>query len=200
MLIDNLEKILQIKIVYFGPAMSGKTTSLKKLFNHFGKGDQLESIESTVGRTLFFDFGTVQFQNEEWLLKILFYSTTGQDFYAGTRPTVLRGIDGLIFVADSQMHAYKRNVASWNELESYFEPAFFKELPKVVALNKQDLTDKFATSIFLNDIDYNEYKNIEWKYTIALSFEGILECFEELLRLIFLELYKQQLQIERNSN
>jgi len=102
MIINHCDKSISIKIVYFGPAFSGKTTSIKALFSEFGKGEALQSIESTVERTLFFDYGTVSFQNEDWKLKIHIYTTTGQDFYLITRPITLRAVDGVIFVVDSQ--------------------------------------------------------------------------------------------------
>ena len=100
MIINALEKSVNIKVVYYGPALSGKTTSLKSLFNHFGKIHEVESIENSVNRTLFFDYGTLVFQNKEWELKIHVYSTTGQDFYIITRPVTLQSIDVIIFVAD----------------------------------------------------------------------------------------------------
>ena len=188
MIINGLEKEINIKIVYFGPALSGKTTSLKALFNHFGKKDEVFSIENTMGRTLFFDYGIISFQNSEWKLKIHTYSTTGQDFYLVTRPVTLRGIDGLIFVADSQKSVYERNIASWNELNSYYSEEFI-HMPKILAFNKQDLTEKFNTLTFLNEINYNTYENINIKYTIALNGEGILDSFEEVLALVFKTLY-----------
>ncbi|MFX1356184.1 MAG: ATP/GTP-binding protein [Promethearchaeota archaeon] len=192
MIIDQLTQTIQLKIVYFGPALSGKTTSLKALFNHFGKKDQVESIESSVRRTLFFDFGTISFQNQKWLLKIHVYSTTGQDFYIVTRPITLSAIDGIIFVADSQKKAYERNLISWNELCSYFEEKIIS-LPKVIAFNKQDLMDKFPPFQFLHEIDYYEFKSIDFKKTIAINGEGILDSFEEILSLIFKNIYKNQL-------
>ena len=192
MIIDSLDKTIQLKIVYFGPALSGKTTSLKSLFNHFGKKEKVKSIESTVNRTLFFDYGTISFQNEKWKLKLHIYSTTGQDFYIVTRPITLRAVDGLIFVADSQRSAYERNIISWNELDTYFEDSLI-HLPKIIAFNKQDLPDKFNHAAFLEKIDYNKYENIDIEFTIALNGEGILASFENILRLIFKDLYKSKL-------
>ena len=123
MIIDQLTQTVQVKICYFGPALSGKTTSIKTLFSHFGKEDRVLSIDNTVQRTLFFDYGTINFKNEEWNLKIHVYSTSGQDFYIITRPITMQGIDGIIFVADSQQETYSRNLTSWNELCNYFESA-----------------------------------------------------------------------------
>ncbi|MFX1288437.1 MAG: ATP/GTP-binding protein, partial [Promethearchaeota archaeon] len=177
---------------YFGPALSGKTTTLKSLFKHFGKEEDVLSIESSIRRTLFFDYGTITFENSQWLLKLHLYSTTGQDFYIITRPITLRAIDGIIFVADSQNSAYYRNLTSWNELSNYFEEDF-KKIPKILAFNKQDLDDKFNTSKFLENINNFKYINFKTKSTAALYGEGVLESFEELLELILKKIYKTQL-------
>ena len=160
------------------------------MFNHFGKQDELCSIESTVRRTLFFDYGLISFQNEEWLLKLNLYSCTGQDFYIVTRPITLRGVDGIIFVADSQVSAFDRNLVSWNELKTYFT-GNFKIIPLVIAFNKQDLPQKFSSESFLKKINYKSYKNKEIKYTIAVNGENILSSFEEILRLIFINIYSK---------
>ena len=69
-------------MVYYGPAFSDKTTSVLSLFSHFGKEEAVASIENTVLRTLFFDYGTLSFQTRDWIAKIHVYATTGQDYYA----------------------------------------------------------------------------------------------------------------------
>jgi len=192
LIIDHLAKTISIKIVYFGPAMSGKTTSIKSLFSEFGKEDEVCSIESTVERTLFFDYGTVTFQNQEWKLKIHIYTTTGQDFYFVTRPITLRAVDGVIFVIDSDEEVYDRNLISWSELISYFEESI-DNLPIVIAFNKQDLEYKFNSIDFLKQIRYQEYKNINTRYTSALKGEGIIESFEDILRQILKKYYDHKL-------
>ena len=82
MIIDQLAQTIQLKIVYFGPALSGKTTSIKALFKHFGIENKVLSIESSIQRTLFFDYGTLSFENQNWQLKMHLYSmaSTGQTF------------------------------------------------------------------------------------------------------------------------
>ncbi|MFW9902089.1 MAG: ATP/GTP-binding protein [Candidatus Thorarchaeota archaeon] len=197
MIIDHSAKSISIKIVYFGPALSGKTTSIKALFSEFGKEDELCSIESTLERTLFFDYGTVTFQNQEWKLKIHIYTTTGQDFYFITRPVTLRAVDGVIFVIDSQEDVYERNVISWQELISYFNETISK-LPIIIAFNKQDLELKFNSIDFLKEIGYYKYKNIGTRFTTALKGEGILECFEDILKLILKKYYEHRLVTARN--
>jgi len=183
MIIDYFEKTISIKIVYFGPASSGTTTTIKALFLHFSRGEALYSIDSTGNRTLFFDYGTITFQNEQWRLKLHIYTTTGQDYYFITRAATFHAVDGIIFVIDFQEKVYERNLASWQELISYFSEAI-KEIPMIIAFNKQDLPDKFNPKHFLNEIQFDKFRNVEIRFTIAINGEGVLNCFEDILRLI----------------
>jgi len=139
MIIDYGDRTVGVKIVFFGPAMSGKTTSIRWLFSKFECADCLTSIENTAGRTMFCDFGTIPFSlGNNWTLSAHIWSATGQDFYRSTREVVLVGADGVIFVADSQEHLLKENLASWNELMTMMTDEE-RPLPVVVCLNKQDL-------------------------------------------------------------
>ena len=185
MILDYENKTLQIKIVYYGPAMSGKTTSVKYLFSYFKKEDTLKSIDSTLGRTLFFDFGVLQFSGTIWDLKLLIYSATGQDFYASTRPATLNGVSGIIFVVDSQIEYLNHNIRSWNELKALFRDTLF-EMPIVISLNKYDLEciKKINESEFLNQINYEKYKKLFIRRTSAKKGIGIMEVFDQILRFI----------------
>lgn len=184
---DN--KTLQVKIVYYGPGMSGKTTSLMYLFSHFNKEHTVKSIESSVGRTLFFDFGVLQFKGAEWWLKFLIYSATGQDFYASTRPATLNGVDGIIFVADSQRESLEHNIRSWNELKIMFREEFY-DIPVVFSLNKYDLQslDKLEARDIMPYVYYEKFKNFSLNKTIATEGVGVLEAFQQLIRFIFPQL------------
>jgi GTPase SAR1 family protein len=189
MIFEYNNKEIQIKIVYYGPAMSGKTTTLKYLFNYFGKEDKLESIDSTVGRTLFFDFGVLQFEGKEWGLKFLLYTATGQDFYASTRPATLTGVDGIIFVADSQIEYLNQNLRSWNELITLFGHDIY-DIPIVLSLNKYDLDNgkKLNTSLFLEQVDIKKFKCLSIKKTIAINGKGVLDSFKQLISFLFPQL------------
>jgi len=189
MIYDFENKTLQVKIVYYGPAMSGKTTSIKHLFSYFNKEDMLESIDNSVGRTLFFDFGVLQFKGAEWGLKLLIYSATGQDFYASTRPATLNGVDGIIFVVDSQLEYLEHNLCSWNELKTLFGEEIYN-IPIVIALNKYDLDNikKLKELDFVSHINYDRFKNLSLKKTIAIKGEGVLASFYQLIRFIFPQL------------
>lgn len=189
MIFDYENKVLQVKIVYYGPAMSGKTTSIKYLFSYFKKDNNLESIESSVGRTLFFDFGVLHFQGSNWGLKFLIYSATGQDFYASTRPATLNGVDGIIFVVDSRLDYLKYNLRSWNELISLFGDEVYN-IPIVISLNKYDLngSSKLKENDFLNYIHYEMFKYISIDKTVAISGKGVLNSFNTVIGFIIPEL------------
>ena len=189
MIFDYENKILQIKLVYYGPAMSGKTTSIKYLFSYFNKEKNLESIENSVGRTLFFDFGVLQFQGSNWGLKFLIYSATGQDFYASTRPATLNGVDGIIFVVDSRVDYLKHNLRSWNELKSLFGEEIYN-IPIVISLNKYDLNgnNKLRESDFLNFINNKLFKCLSIEKTVAIEGCGVLDSFHTLIRFILPDL------------
>ncbi|MFX1495463.1 MAG: ATP/GTP-binding protein [Promethearchaeota archaeon] len=189
MIFDYESKILQVKIVYYGPAMSGKTTSIKYLFSYFKKDNNLESIENSVGRTLFFDFGVLHFQGSNWGLKFLIYSATGQDFYASTRPATLNGVDGIIFVVDSRLDYLKYNLRSWNELKSLFGDEVYN-IPIVISLNKYDLdgNNKLKENDFLYYIHYEMFKYISIEKTVAISGKGVLNSFNTVIGFIIPEL------------
>jgi GTPase SAR1 family protein len=189
MIFDYKNKILQVKLVYYGPAMSGKTTSIKYLFSYFNKGEKLKSIDSSVGRTLFFDFGVLKFKGADWSLKFLIYSATGQDFYASTRPATLNGVDGLIFVVDSRQSYLQHNLRSWNELRSMFGDQI-QEIPIIISFNKYDLVNdlRLNDNNFLHLIDLDRFRYISINKTIALRGQGILDAFNKLISFIFPQL------------
>lgn len=180
------DKTLQVKIVYYGPAMSGKTTSIKSLFSYFNKENSIKSIDSSIGRTLFFDFGVLEFNGSEWGLKFLIYSATGQDFYASTRPATLKGVDGIIFIVDSQVEYLEHNIRSWNELKNLFGSDIFN-IPIVISLNKYDLSDikKLNREDFLSRIDASKFKRLTLKKTAALNGAGVLDSFNQVIKFIF---------------
>jgi signal recognition particle receptor subunit beta len=139
LIIDYGNRTIGLKIVFFGPAMSGKTTTIRWLFSELGLAEKLTSIENTLGRTMFCDFGTIPCNlSDSWRINAHIWSATGQDFYRSTREVVLVGADGVVFVADSQKHLLDVNLESWNELMAMIIEEE-RPLPIVVCLNKQDL-------------------------------------------------------------
>ena len=184
MIINYNKKLVFTKIVYYGPAMCGKTTSLKSLFNLFNKGSEIRSIETTTGRTLFFDFGTLDFKGLEWNIKIYLYSTTGQDFYQSTRPATLHGVDGIIFIVDSQKQLLEFNIASWNELKNFFKQKL-AQIPVVISLNKFDLKNTINEDVIKKKFKLDDYRPIEIIPTIATNGFGIKSTFSSIMGQIF---------------
>ncbi|MHA2181799.1 MAG: GTP-binding protein [Promethearchaeota archaeon] len=189
MIFDFENETLQVKIVYYGPAMSGKTTSVKFLFSCFNRESALKSIDSTVGRTLFFDFGVLKFKGAIWDLKFLVYSATGQDFYSSTRPATLNGVDGIIFVVDSQKECLEHNLRSWKELKPLFGKEFYN-IPIVISLNKYDLHEmrKLHETDFMTHISYSKFKQLALTKTAAINGEGVMDSFSQLVKFIFPQL------------
>jgi len=186
MIYDYENKMVQVKVVYYGPAMSGKTTAIKSLSSYFNKEKEIESIESSAGRTLFFDCGALQFKGMEWDVKFLIHATTGQDIYAFTRPVTLNGADGIIFVGDSRKDCLDLNVRSWNELKVLLGEKM-NEIPLVISLNKCDLDDslKISEDEFLKSIEAKNFNIISLTKVVAIEGTGTLEIFKELIAKIF---------------
>ncbi|MBD3159650.1 MAG: hypothetical protein GF309_12730 [Candidatus Lokiarchaeota archaeon] len=179
MIVDYSSKTISLKIVFYGPAMSGKTTAIRWLFSSFDYIDELASIENTVGRTMFCDYGSIPFLLEnDWKIDTHIWSATGQDFYRSTRETVLVGTDGLIFIADSQRHLLDANLESWHELNSMLNLEN-KSLPIVICLNKQDLPDTVHETEFRSKLGIPP--SVEVLHSVALDGTNIMQAF----RMIF---------------
>jgi small GTP-binding protein len=178
MIIDYGNRSLGLKIVFFGPAMSGKTTAIRWLFASLEYADKLTSIENTVGRTMFCDFGTIPFSlGNGWTINAHVWSATGQDFYRSTREVVLVGADGVVFMFDSQENLLDENLASWNELMSMISE-HNRLLPIVLCLNKQDLPNA------VNEEQVRLYLNLPSSMpvfrSVAKNGLNILEAFQYL--------------------
>jgi signal recognition particle receptor subunit beta len=145
--INLREKIIQVKIVYYGPGRGGKTTNLEYINRKFSKQIQSEmvSLKTHGDRTLFFDFLPFNMgQIQGFELKIQLYTVPGQVKYNATRKLVLNGVDGIVFVADAQEQMREKNIRSLNQLhenlQSYKESIF--KIPLVLQYNKVDLRNQ----------------------------------------------------------
>jgi hypothetical protein len=144
MFINWQQRELNLKIVYYGPALSGKTTSLEQIHARItpARRSQLVSLKTHEDRTLFFDFLQLELGKIEGLTpKIHLYTVPGQTYYEASRKLVLRGADGVVFVVDSSENRLADNLISWQNMQTQLAslgvtPA---SLPTVVQLNKQDL-------------------------------------------------------------
>ena len=144
-LINHATKELQVKIVYYGPALCGKTTNLIKVHENVqtaGEKGKLVSLATSSDRTLFFDFLPVQAMAiKGFKTKFQLYTVPGQVIYNTTRQLVLKGVDGVVFVADSQYDKMAENVESFANLEENLRAAKLSldEVPYILQYNKRDL-------------------------------------------------------------
>jgi signal recognition particle receptor subunit beta len=144
--IDHANKEISCKIVYYGPGLSGKTTNLEIIHRDVPGQDKssLVSLATEKDRTLFFDFLPVTLgQIKGFKIKFQLYTVPGQVFYNATRKLVLGGVDGIVFVADSQRSKFQENVDMMDNLRENLEEYRIKlrDLPFIVQYNKRDLKD-----------------------------------------------------------
>ncbi|MCX7823486.1 MAG: GTPase domain-containing protein [Syntrophobacterales bacterium] len=142
--IDLAKKEIQVKIVYYGPARSGKTTNLQYLYRTMSKNvaGKMVTIDTKGDRTLFFDFLPLNIGKIKNLsVRIQLYTVPGQVIYNATRKLVLKGTDGIVFVADSLRVQRQKNVESFRNLEENLQEYGLNidEIPLVLQYNKRDL-------------------------------------------------------------
>src|SRR6476619_5652420 len=147
-IINQASKELQVKIVYYGPALGGKTTNLVQVHDHVqtatGSKGKLVSLATSSDRTLFFDFLPIQAMAiKGYRTKFQLYTVPGQVIYNTTRQLVLRGVDGIVFVADSQYDKMSENAESFANLEENLRALKMNlaDIPYVLQYNKRDLKE-----------------------------------------------------------
>jgi len=143
-LINPKKNEVQIKLIYYGPGRGGKTSNLKYIYEKFKERmtTELMTVKTYGDRTLFFDFLPIDIGKiMGYTVKIQLYTVPGQVKYKATRRLVLRGVDGVVFVADSMAMREKLNILSLKDLQenlTYFDKNIFK-IPLVLQYNKRDL-------------------------------------------------------------
>ena len=145
-IINQATKELQVKVVYYGPAMCGKTTNLVQVHDHVqtaqGNKGKLVSLATSSDRTLFFDFLPIEAMSiKGFKTKFQLYTVPGQVIYNTTRQLVLRGVDGIVFCADSQYEKMQENVESFQNLMDNLKSLKLDidEIPYVIQYNKRDV-------------------------------------------------------------
>ncbi len=178
-------KEVAIKIVYYGPGLCGKTTTLQYIYNNLPQENRgkMISLATETDRTLFFDFLPIQLGKIKGLdTKIQLYTVPGQVFYNQTRKLVLKGVDGIVFVADSQQGMLEANKESLQNLISNLESLGLdlKEIPHVMQYNKRDLPNLIDIETLNREL--NIY-NVPYFETSAITGEGVIETLREIVRL-----------------
>ena len=196
--INFRDKVIDCKIVYYGPGRSGKTTNLKYIFRKFRKNTlgEMVSINTKGDRTLFFDFlplGLGKINGFE--VKVQLFTVPGQAKYSSTRKMVLKGVDGIVFVADSLKVRHKENLWSLKDLSDNLAEQNKKilKIPLVFQYNKQDLTGKGLPIIPVKEMDRCLNSQLKVPSFPASALTGkevgstLIQCIKLTVRNLYLE-------------
>lgn len=190
--IDPKSKEINGKIVYYGPPFSGKSTNLRQVFAQTAGSSRkdLVSLSKQEDETLFFDFlplsvGTVK----GYKIRLHLYTVPGQSQFEASRKLILKGVDGVVFVADSQVDRLERNWESWRSLqvnlvENDCDP---KTIPLAFQCNKRDLKGVAAVAEVARIVDGREAPRFE---AVATKGQGVMETLQAVARQVLLNLKK----------
>ena len=184
---DERHNRLTVKIVYYGPGMSGKTTNLTRLHDLLSTEmlGNMMSLDTQGDRTLFFDLLPLGFLAPSGLqIKFKLYTVPGQAVHDSTRKAVLSRADGVMFVADSQCNQAVNNTISFENLLSNVATLGMDvaRLPLVVQFNKRDMPDIVSEAQI-----HARWASAPWplRFASALQGDGVLECFTVLLESVY---------------
>ena len=196
--INFRDKVIDCKIVYYGPGRSGKTTNLKYIFQKYRKNTlgEMVSINTKGDRTLFFDFlpiGLGKINGCE--VKVQLFTVPGQQKYSSTRKMVLKCVDGIVFVADSLKVRHKENLWSLKDLSDNLAEQNKKifKMPLVFQYNKQDLTQKGLPIIPVKEMDRCLNSQLKVPSFPASALAGkevgstLIQCIKLTIRNLYLE-------------
>ncbi len=179
---------IHFKIVFVGPSLAGKTTALKYLHDSVDglmKGGLTSSADPS-GRTVYFDFSPFSATNT-----VLFdvYTVAGQRRHKNQRKMILRGVDGLLYIADSRPDMKADNIEAAVELREFLGDKIGTDIPLVIVLNKRDITEVMTREDMLKDLGFNS--DILAINTIATKGIGIKQAFQAVSReIIMKQVYK----------
>jgi hypothetical protein len=189
-------KEITVKIVYYGPALSGKTTCLKYIYTSkkFEKKGKLITLDTDGDRTLFFDFLPIEIgKMGDYTVKMQLYTVPGQVAYDTTRKLVLQGADGVAFVADTQAVMREQNIESFENLKVNLElnNISYSDIPIILLYNKRDLREILPIETLNRDLNQEERPYFN---TVAVNGENIIESLHEIMKLVIIYL-KNRLSI-----
>ncbi|UJR86009.1 GTP-binding protein [Sandaracinus amylolyticus] len=192
-LINPLAREISAKIVYYGPGLSGKTTTLKAIYDAVRpeRRGQLLTLATEGDRTIFFDFLPITVNQVQGMgVRFQLYTVPGQVFYEATRRLVLNGADGVVFVADSQRAARDSNLQSFENLQQNLEEMGIDlaRFPFVVQYNKRDLPDLMSVEQMRADLNALGAPEHE---TAANAGVGVLEALRDISGLVVRSLWNE---------
>ncbi len=183
---------INCKLVYYGPGLGGKTANLHWIYDHTGdalKGKMI-SLATETDRTLFFDFlpldlGTVR----GFKTRLHLYTVPGQVFYEASRKLILKGADGVVFVADSQEERMDANLETLENLREHLKEhnLNFGTIPYVLQLNKRDLPNILPPEELKKHLQAKGEPIVE---AVAVTGQGVFDTLKEVAKLVLAELKK----------
>jgi signal recognition particle receptor subunit beta len=190
--INYMAREINCKIVYYGPGLCGKTTNLQYIYertNPNAKG-KLISLATETERTLFFDFLPLSLgEIRGFKARFQLYTVPGQVFYDASRKLILKGVDGVVYVADSQIERAEANIESLENLKTNLSEQGYslEKLPFVIQYNKRDLpnvADVAELRELLNPTGVPEFE------AVARTGVGVFETLKAVAKLVLTELKK----------
>lgn len=190
MFINWKTREVNLNIVYYGPALSGKTTNLEQIHARTKTAvrSELFTLNTREDRTIFFDFMQLELGQVSGLKpKFGLYTVPGQVYYEATREAVLRRADALVFVVDSQASRIAENLASWRDMERQLSRMrrSVRSLPVVVQFNKRDLPDALPVADLKAAL---ELGNLPCHEASAAQGIGVPETLQTAIRLVLVYL------------
>jgi len=183
---------INCKLVYYGPGLGGKTANLQWIYDKTGAGQKgkMISLATETDRTLFFDFlpldlGTVR----GFKTRLHLYTVPGQVFYEASRKLILKGADGVVFVADSQEERLDANLETLENLREHLKEHSldFNTIPYILQLNKRDLPNILSVENLSRELQVKGEPVLE---AVAVSGQGVFETLREVAKLVLAELKK----------
>jgi signal recognition particle receptor subunit beta len=191
--INYAAREINCKIVYYGPGLCGKTTNLQWIYdktNPQAKG-KLISLATETDRTLFFDFLPLDLgQVRGFKTRFHLYTVPGQVFYDASRKLILKGVDGVVFVADSQEARMEANSESLQNLDKNLKEQGYelKTIPYTLQLNKRDLPSAVAAEEMYRQLNLTGEPTFE---AVAVNGTGVFDTLKAVAKLVLTELKKK---------
>jgi len=188
--INYAAKEINCKVVYYGPGLGGKTTNLQFIYDRTApeaRGKMI-SLATETDRTLFFDFLPLELGRiRGFKTRFHLYTVPGQVFYEASRKLILKGVDGVVFVADSQSERMEANIESIRNLESNLKEYGFDlmELPYALQFNKRDLPDATPVIEMYRMLNYKREPTFQ---AVATEGRGVFDTLKAVAKQILIHL------------
>lgn len=190
--INYSSREINCKIVYYGPGLCGKTTNLQYIYkktNPAAKGKMI-SLATETERTLFFDFLPLSLGDiRGFKTRFHLYTVPGQVFYDASRKLILKGVDGVVFVADSQVERFEANIESFENLRQNLREQGYDidKLPLVIQYNKRDLPNVSSLEELRSSLNPGNRPDFE---SVSTTGQGVFETLKAIAKLVLVELKK----------